>query len=100
MKKKILSILITILALCTCMFTLTACGENEPQHTHVYDQQVVSDTFKASDATCEDKATYYLSCTCGANGSETFENGEALNPYQAMSFKEYCKKAKENIQGE
>ncbi len=25
---------------------------------------------------------------------------EALNPYQAMSFKEYCKKTKENIQGE
>ena len=29
MKKNILSILITILALCTCMFTLTACGKNE-----------------------------------------------------------------------
>ncbi len=28
MKKKVLSILITILALCTCMFTLTACGGN------------------------------------------------------------------------
>ena len=27
MKKKILTILITILALCMCMFTLTACGE-------------------------------------------------------------------------
>lgn len=25
---------------------------------------------------------------------------EALNPYQAMSFKEYCKKTKANIQGE
>ena len=36
MKKKILSILITILAVCTCMFTLTACGENEPPHTHTY----------------------------------------------------------------
>ncbi|MBQ3116095.1 MAG: leucine-rich repeat domain-containing protein [Clostridia bacterium] len=37
MKKKILSILITILALCTCMFTFTACGENEPPHTHNYE---------------------------------------------------------------
>ena len=29
MKKKILSILITILALCTCIFTFTACGDKE-----------------------------------------------------------------------
>ena len=79
MKKKILTILTTILTLCMCMFILTACGGNDtPPHTHVYNQQVVSDTFKASDATCEDKATYYLSCTCGAKGNETFENGEAL----------------------
>ena len=78
MKKKILTILISILALCTCMFTLSACGESEPPHTHTYNQQVVNDTFKASDATCEDKATYYLSCTCGAKGAETFENGEVL----------------------
>ncbi|MBO5068700.1 MAG: hypothetical protein J6C62_09955, partial [Clostridia bacterium] len=78
MKKKILSILITILALCTCMFTLTACGGNEPPHTHVYDKQVVNDTFKASDATCEDKAEYYYSCSCGEEGTETFKHGEKL----------------------
>ena len=36
MKKKILSILITVLSLCMCMFSLTACGENEPPHTHTY----------------------------------------------------------------
>lgn len=36
MKKKVLSILITLLALCTCIFTLTACGENETPHTHNY----------------------------------------------------------------
>ena len=78
MKNKILSILITILTLCTCMFTLTACGENEPPHTHVYDQQIVNDTFKASEATCEDKAEYYYSCSCGEKGTETFENGFAL----------------------
>ena len=47
-------------------------------HTHVYDQQVVNDTFKASDATCEDKAEYYYSCSCGEKGTETFENGSVL----------------------
>ncbi|MBO5927897.1 MAG: leucine-rich repeat protein, partial [Clostridia bacterium] len=79
MKKKILSILITILALCTCMFTLTGCGDKEPPHTHTYDQQVVNDTFKATTATCENKATYYFSCICGERGLETFENGEKLS---------------------
>lgn len=78
MKKKILSILITIFALCTCLFMLTACGENEPPHMHVYDQQIVNDTFKASDATCEDKAEYFYSCSCGKKGTKTFENGFVL----------------------
>ena len=36
MKKKILSILITIFALCTCMFTLTACGGDEPPAPKYY----------------------------------------------------------------
>lgn len=45
-------------------------------HTHVFDQTVTSDSYLASDATCEAKATYYYSCTCGEAGSETFETGE------------------------
>ena len=86
MKKKILSVLITILAVCTLMFTLTACGGGETPHTHTYDQQVVNDTFKTTNATCEDKATYYYSCTCGEKGTETFESGEALG----HSFTDYA----------
>lgn len=78
MKKKMLSIIITIFTLCACTFTLTACGGNEPPHTHVYDQQVVNDTFKASNATCEDKAEYYYSCSCGEKGIEVFAHGSAL----------------------
>ena len=42
---------------------------------HTYDQQVVSDTYKASDATCMKAATYYYSCICGAKGTETFPSG-------------------------
>ena len=60
------------------MLSLTACSENESPHTHVYDKQIVNDTFKASDATCEDKAEYYYSCSCGEKGTETFEYGSAL----------------------
>lgn len=78
MKRKLLIFLLAMLAICTCMFALTACGENEPPHAHVYDQQVVNETFKASDAACEVKATYYYSCSCGEKGVETFENGFVL----------------------
>ncbi len=70
--------LICILLLSLSIFTLTACGENEPPHTHVYDQQVINETFKASDATCEDKAEYYFSCSCGEKGTATFKHGEKL----------------------
>ena len=45
---------------------------------HAYDQKVVSDTYLASAATCTAPAKYYYSCVCGAKGTETFENGDAL----------------------
>lgn len=60
------------------MLSLTACSGNESPHTHVYDKQIVNDTFKASDATCEDKAEYYFSCSCGEKGTATFKHGEKL----------------------
>ena len=44
---------------------------------HAYTQQVVSDTHKATAASCSAPATYYYSCACGANGTETFASGEA-----------------------
>lgn len=43
---------------------------------HTYDQKVVSDTYKASDATCMQTAAYYYSCVCGAKGTETFTDGQ------------------------
>lgn len=47
-------------------------------HRHVYDQQVTSDRYLASAATCTEAATYYYSCTCGEKGTETFAYGAAL----------------------
>ena len=44
-------------------------------HKHIYDQQIVSDEYKASDATCTEPAKYYQSCVCGAKGTETFTDG-------------------------
>lgn len=46
---------------------------------HAYNQEVVVDVYKKSAATCTAKATYYKSCVCGAQGTETFESGD-LDP--------------------
>lgn len=43
---------------------------------HTYDQMVATSDHLASSATCEAKAKYYYSCTCGANGTTTFEHGD------------------------
>lgn len=45
-------------------------------HTHVFDKEVATEAYKASDATCTAKATYYKSCACGEKGTATFEYGE------------------------
>ena len=42
---------------------------------HTFDQEIATNEYKASDATCTAKATYYKSCVCGAKGTETFESG-------------------------
>lgn len=57
----------------------TECGyviEEQLSHTHVFDQEVATDAYKATDATCQARATYYKSCKCGEKGTETFEYGE------------------------
>ena len=52
------------------------CNEATQPVAHTYDQKVISEEYKASDASCEAKATYYYSCVCGAKGTKTFEAGE------------------------
>ena len=57
----------------------TECGyviEAQLGHTHVFDKEVATDAYKATDATCIAKATYYKSCACGEKGTATFEYGE------------------------
>ena len=57
----------------------TECGyviEAQLGHTHVFNKEVATDAYKASDATCTAKATYYKSCACGEKGTATFEYGE------------------------
>ena len=57
----------------------TECGyviEAQLGHTHVFNKEVATEAYKASDATCTAKATYYKSCACGEKGTATFEYGE------------------------
>ena len=63
-----LNILMSLLLLCACM----------PQHSHSFTQEVASQDYLASAATCTQKAKYYRSCECGIKGSTTFEYGDTL----------------------
>lgn len=68
--KKFLTVFLTCFILCTFLFT--ACNT----HAHVFDKQAINDEYKASNATCTEKARYYYSCECGEKGVETFEYGD------------------------
>ena len=63
-------------------YTCTVCGSTKTESIpasaeHVFDQEVVSDQYLASPATCDGPAVYYKSCICGQVGTETFTYGEA-----------------------
>lgn len=45
---------------------------------HNYDQKVMTETYKASAATCTANETYYFSCVCGVKGTTTFEKEETM----------------------
>ena len=51
---------------------------NYAQHEHVYDQQVKTEAYLKTAATCNSKAVYNYSCQCGEKGTATFEYGEKL----------------------
>ena len=79
-------------ATCTHKAVCSVCGmEYGELAAHVFDRQVVSPEYFASEATCTHKATYYYSCVCGEKGTETFEYGE-LAPHvfdQKVATAEY-----------
>ena len=55
---------------------VTGNAQKDGYAAHTYDQEIATDDYKASVATCTTPATYYKSCICGAKGTETFESGE------------------------
>lgn len=73
MKKKILSILITVLLLCTCIFTLAACGEDpESPHSHSYVDTIIAPT-------CTEKGYTLHKCDCGEEYADTQVNALGHN---------------------
>ena len=60
---------------CTCGYFYTV--QDLPATGHHYDQQVATDKYFISEATCTVAAKYYYSCSCGAQGNEIFDYGTA-----------------------
>ncbi|MBO7215089.1 MAG: leucine-rich repeat domain-containing protein [Clostridia bacterium] len=112
MKKKILSILITILALCTCMFTLTACGGDDngngdnPPHTHNYTTLKYNETEHWNECACGNKdgieqhiqgeytsnnnGTKSQKCLCGYSGISVIDETVLVDEnYKIIRLTEY-----------
>ncbi len=45
---------------------------------HTFDQKTASDKYLKTSADCTHEAVYYMSCSCGEKGTETFIHGNAL----------------------
>ncbi len=58
--------------------TCSVC-DNIQYKEHAYTRQIISDTYKKSDADCDSQPVYYYCCEiCDAKGTETFEYGDIL----------------------
>lgn len=57
--------------------TITENSGKDGYAEHVYNQENTDQSHLKADATCTTAATYYKSCVCGKNGTETFTVGEA-----------------------
>jgi uncharacterized repeat protein (TIGR02543 family) len=81
MRRRKTVLLIGCLTLLTVSFSalLVGCSSNSgnnSNHVHDYKQQVANTKYLKEVATCTTKAVYYYSCTCGEQGTETFEYGD------------------------
>lgn len=76
-----------------CAFSMLASG-CEDTHVCSYDCKVITDDYLKVSATCQDKARYYYSCSCGAKGETSFTHGEILeHDYSAkVELGQYLKK--------
>ncbi len=83
--RKFIGVLLSVLCICCAAIGLTGCKKDK--HIHAFDKQVITDEYRATDATCTEAATYYYSCSCGEKGTETFTSGNALgHEYENPSY--------------
>ncbi len=66
--------------------TVQECGYASSSVAHTFDQEIESDEFVAGEADCDEAATYYYSCVCGAAGTETFVSGTSLGHDKANEW--------------
>jgi len=59
-------------------YTLRYKLSEEEIHVHNYTVEAAEAKYLKTEATCTEAAEYYVSCSCGEAGTETFEYGEAL----------------------
>ena len=91
--RKFIGVLLSVLCICCAAIGLTGCKKDK--HIHAFDKQVITDEYKATDATCTEAATYYYSCSCGEKGAETFEYGSITNHNFVNGRCTYCGKEQE-----
>ena len=63
---------------CLLIFSLISCREteNEDDHVHNFNQCIATEDYLATDADCEEPATYFYSCECGETDFDhVFYNG-------------------------
>ena len=102
MGNKLLRLFLIVISSFAASVGLASCNVNNMFHRHKYNQQVVTDTYKVSNADCEHGVTYYYSCSCGKQGTETFEYGEPLGhdylwEYFEIENGKYVRRAKCSI---
>ena len=62
---------------------------NYDPHTHIYSEQIVTETNKKSNASCTSPAVYYYVCTCGAKGTQTYTHGDKLEHEYIQTISKY-----------
>ena len=99
MNKKILTFFTFLFIFLSLAFYLGACttdSDIQPTHNCEFTEKVTQSYYNAQPATCQNKATYFYSCTCGKKGTETFEYGSTVNhkfgnyTYENNTLTGYC----------
>ena len=91
--KKFLVGLIALVSISVFALGLTGCEMNSVMCNHIYNQEIVSEKYLKSVATCQNKAVYYKSCnSCGKAGLETFEYGDLLKHTPVKGVCSMCEK--------